>query len=129
VVHRVEVETEGRSERLRVTLHWTGGGQSTGTVFRPLPRLTGLSTYAALCERVRALTAAGLAAPAVAERLNAEGFRPARGDRFGRMTVREVKQRLGLIRHRPGPRPRDGLAPDEWWAPTWPRRSGSRCAR
>jgi hypothetical protein len=116
VVERVVVEAEGHTERVRVTIHWVGGQQTAGTVIRPLPRLADLSTYAALCERVRALTQAGLSAATIAEQVTAEGLSPPRGARLTRQTIYTLQQHLGLSRPRQRPATRDGLAADEWWA-------------
>lgn len=115
VVARVVVTPAGTSEQVQVTTEWVGGSETTGLIARPITRTADLSTYAAVCARVRALTADGLAAAAVAECLNAEGYRPARGERFGVQTVRDLRRQLGVSAHRPRGRTRDGLGPDEWW--------------
>jgi hypothetical protein len=86
VAEHVIVEAEGHTERVRVTIRWVGGQQTAGTVIRPLPHLADLSTYAALCERVRALMQAGLWAAAIAEQLIAEGLPPPRGTPLTRQT-------------------------------------------
>jgi hypothetical protein len=59
----------------------------------------------------------GLAAAAIAARLEADGYRSARPDRRrGVSTVRLLQRRLGLRTLRPRTLPREGLGPDEWWA-------------
>lgn len=115
VIQRVVVAARGESERVRVTIAWVGGGQTDAEVIRPVARLEQLSYYAALCERARRLAAAGLAAGAIAERLNAEGFRPPkRRERFGAQGVLALLQRLGVLtKHSHGP-PRPGLGAHEW---------------
>jgi hypothetical protein len=116
VVERVVVDAQGTSERVRVVIEWVGGGRTEGEVVRPVARLADLSYYPQLCERLRELTETGLAAAEVAQRLNEEGYRPAReGARFGASWVRELRRRLGLSRRRPHAVRRDGLGPDEWW--------------
>ena len=116
VVERVVVDAQGTSERVRVAIEWVGGGRTEGEVVRPVARLADLSYYPQLCERLRELSAAGLAAAEIARQLDAEGYRPAReGAGFGASWVRELRRRLGLSRHRPHTMRRDGLGPDEWW--------------
>jgi hypothetical protein len=117
VVGRVVVDAVGASERVRVTVEWGGGGALDGEAVRPIARLADLSTYPRLCERLRALSRAGLSAAAIAARLEAEGYRSARPDRpLGVSTVRLLQRRLGLRALRPRTLPREGLGPDEWWA-------------
>jgi DNA invertase Pin-like site-specific DNA recombinase len=115
VVERVVVDAQGASERVRVRIEWVGGGQTEGVVRRPIQRTDALSTYPEICEWVRVGVQDGLPAAAIAERLNAEGYRPPRGERFGVQTVRVLRQRLGLDGYRPRRHPRIGLGPDEWW--------------
>jgi len=118
VIERVVVDVDGSSERVQVTLVWAGGGQTVGEVVRPVARLDQLTTYPDLCDRVRTLAAEGWRADVIAERLNAEGFRPPkRRDHFGRQGVLRLMQRLGLDAPRSRSQSRDGLAPDEWWLP------------
>src|SRR6266508_1162535 len=118
VIERIVVDVDGTSERVRVTVVWVGGQQTVGVVVRPVARLDQLTTYPALCDRVRALAGEGLRAGAIAARLNAEGFRPPkRRDRFGDQGVLRLMQRLGLDAPRSRSRSQDGLAADEWWLP------------
>jgi len=116
VVERVVVDAQGRSERVLVTIEWIGGGRTEGEVLRPIARLADLSSYSALCQRLRELTDQGISAEVIGERLAAEGFRSARGaTSFGASAVRALRQRLGLSTGRPRTVRRDGLEPDEWW--------------
>jgi hypothetical protein len=118
LVDRVVVDAVGASERVRVAVEWAGGGRSDGEVIHPIQRLADLSFYSRLCERVRALSRDdGLSAAAIAARLDAEGFRPARPDqRVGVPTVRSLQRQLGIRPARPRSDRRDELGPDEWWA-------------
>jgi hypothetical protein len=66
---------------------------------------------------VKALTTDGVSAPAIAERLQAEGYRPARHSaRLGLAQVTELQRRLGLRPCRPRIRGRAAVGPPEWWA-------------
>lgn len=117
VVERVVVDAEGRSEQVRVRIDWVGGGDTEGTMLRDIAKLTGLSYYPQLSERIRTLTEKGCAAPAIAAQLNAEGYRPARQDaRFGLAQVTDVQRRLGLRVCRPCCRDRQGIDAAEWWS-------------
>ena len=58
--------------------------------------------YPRLVERLRAWCGEGLSAAAIAERLNAEGFRPPkRAERFNRGMVQRLLWHLGLARREP----------------------------
>ncbi len=117
VVERVVVEAQGRSERVRVRIDWVGGGHTEGEMVRDIARLSDLSSYSHLCDRIRLLTEEGHTAPAIAERLNSEGYRPARQDAHFRVAhVTDVQRQLGLRACRPRLRDRAGLGPQEWWS-------------
>jgi len=117
VVERVSVEMEGRSERVRVWIDWVGGDQTHGEIIRPVAHFQDLSYYPQLCDRIRVLTQEGLSASVIAERLNAEGYRPAHtGARLGMTAVTRLQRRLGLRHGRMPPQSREGLEPHEWWA-------------
>ncbi len=115
VVERVVVDAEGDSERVAVRIHWVGGHQTTATLIRPVARLDQLSYYPQLCARVRTLAAEGLAAPAIAARLNAEGYRPPkRRAHFGRQGVLDLLHRLGVSEPPPRTARPVALATEEW---------------
>jgi DNA invertase Pin-like site-specific DNA recombinase len=115
IVDAVVVAADGKSERVQVTIRWIGGGQTTGTVVRPIRHVSDLSTYAEICEQVRVWTRERVPAASVAERLNAAGYRPARGGVFGVQAVHDLRRRLQLSGSRPRARSRVELGPDEWW--------------
>lgn len=118
VVERVRIDIEGNSERVSVTIEWAGGTRTRGELIRPVASLEQLSYYPKLCGRVRALAAEGLPARAIAERLNAEGYRPPkRRETFGRQGIRDLMHRLGLTRRRSRSKSREGLGEEEWWLP------------
>jgi len=116
VVDRVVIAAAGKSEQVHVTIRWMGGGQTTGTVVRPIRQACDLSTYAAIGEQVRTWTQERLPAASIAERLNAAGYRPARGSAFGVQAVHDLRRRLRLTAMRPRARSRAALGPDEWWS-------------
>jgi hypothetical protein len=115
VIARVVVDVQGPSERVQVTLHWSGGGQTDAVCRRPVTKVEHLSTYPQLCDRLAVLVGEGLPAWRIAERLNAEGYRPPKyAARFGAQSVRELLRRQGLSPYRSRPKPITGLRPDEW---------------
>ena len=82
------------------------------------------SDYPRLVERLRELCAERLTAAAIAERLNAEGFRPPkRADRFTREMVLRLTWQLGLARREPHGS-RAGLGRDEYRPAGLARRLG-----
>jgi DNA invertase Pin-like site-specific DNA recombinase len=115
VVRRVIVAVQGESERVQVTIEWVGGTQTAGEIIRPVGRLEQLSYYPQLCARARELALEGLATEAIAQRLNAEGYRPPkRREQFGPQGVQELLRRQGVSTTHSHPTPQTGLAADEW---------------
>lgn len=112
LVDHVVVAVEQRSEHVDVTIHWHGGFTSQHHVVRPVGLYTQLRDYDLLIERIKTLHQEGKTVPAIAERLNQEGFVPPR--RRGVFTVgalAPILQRLGLV----GERYRDDLLGSNEW--------------
>ena len=76
LVDHVVVHVEQRSEHVDVTIHWHGGFTSQHQVVRPVGCYTQLRDYDLLITRIKTLYQEGKTVPAIAERLNAEGFCP-----------------------------------------------------
>jgi DNA invertase Pin-like site-specific DNA recombinase len=109
VIERVIVTPVGATEQVAVTIEWVGGMRTEGHLTRPVARLEQLSYYPQLCQRLATLAAAGLSARAIAERLNAEGYRPPkRRERFGPQGVQDLLRRLDLV----APHPRSSVQPE-----------------
>ncbi len=116
IVERVIVDVQGSSEQVKVRIEWIGGGSSEGIVIRPIGKLTDLSTYPQICQRVQELTEAGSAATAIAQALSDEGYYSARATAsFGVQTVRQIQRQVGVRAPRPRSRSGQELLPDEWW--------------
>ena len=114
LLERVTVTADPASERTEVRLHWAGGLVRSHAVARPVARYDVLSDYPRLVERLRALASEGLGAARIAERLNAEGFRPpGRAPRFSAEIVWRLAARLGVPR-RGHHASAVGLGPDEF---------------
>jgi DNA invertase Pin-like site-specific DNA recombinase len=125
VLARVIVDVQGERERMHVRLEWVGGTYTEGELIRPVARWEQLSYYPQVCHRVRVLAAEGLTAAAIAEQLNAEGYRPPkRRIRFGQAGILGLLQRLGLSHNATRPATRDGLGAHEWWLPELARTIG-----
>src|SRR5215213_1318583 len=120
VVEQVAITVAGTSERVAVEITWAGGHTTGGQTIRPVARLEQLSSYPQLVERVRQLAEQGHRAQAIANRLHAEGFRPAKGrQRIGISAITQLLHQLGcpraFTRDRITPPPGEAPGPDEWW--------------
>jgi hypothetical protein len=115
LVDQVRVRVQGDSEAVAVTIQWKGGFASQHTLRRGVLRYRQLGDCDRLLQRVRELRAAGQRSPAIAARLNAEGFRTPRNTLFRAGTVRSLLSREGLSRSRPGLPFPEGRGRDEWW--------------
>jgi hypothetical protein len=115
LLERVVVEVVGESEQVRVALHWQGGAISEHLFVRPVDGYAQLSYFPQLRERIIALRAAGVACEAIAQQLNAEGFRPPkRTEHFTGAMVAHFLGRQGRGGPRPDAAAAGGLAADEW---------------
>jgi DNA invertase Pin-like site-specific DNA recombinase len=120
VVEQVTITVAGASEHVAVTIGWAGGRTTRGQTIRPVARLDQLSSYPQLLERVRQLAEQGHRARAIANRLHAEGFRPAKGrQRIGISAITQLLHRLGypraFSRQRIIPPPGEEPGRHEWW--------------
>jgi DNA invertase Pin-like site-specific DNA recombinase len=120
LVDQVTITVAGTSERVAVQITWAGGHTTHGQTIRPVARLDQLSSYPQLRERVRQLAEQGHRAKAIANRLHAEGFRPAKGrQRIGVSAITQLLHQLGypraFTRARIVPPPGEEPGPHEWW--------------
>jgi DNA invertase Pin-like site-specific DNA recombinase len=120
LVDQVTITVVGTSEHVSVTIGWAGGHTTRGQTIRPVARLEQLSSYPQLVERVRQLAEQGHRAQAIARRLHAEGFRPAKGrQRIGVSAITQLLHQLGCprayTRDRIVPPPGEEPGPHEWW--------------
>jgi DNA invertase Pin-like site-specific DNA recombinase len=117
LVERVVVTVQGESEQVDLEIHWIGGHRTQTRRRRPVARLDQLSYYPALLARAAALHQQGLSRGAIAEGLNAEGWRPAkRRQTFTADMVRSLLVRQGLSSSKAQPRSVAREA-DEWTLP------------
>jgi DNA invertase Pin-like site-specific DNA recombinase len=116
LVERVTVAAVGDSERVDVTITWTGGHRTTGQAVRPVARLDQLSYWPQLLQRVTDLAEHGHTSAQIAACLNDEGFRPPkRVDHFNPGMVQAMMHRHGIRpngHHRPAAL--KDLGPHQW---------------
>jgi excisionase family DNA binding protein len=124
LIDHVTVTVDKASERVDVELHWAGGLVESHAVSRPVKRYDLQADYPRLAEGLRAWSGEGLSAAEMAERLNAEGFRPPkRVERFHRGMVQRLLWQLGLA-HREPHGSLAGLGRDEYRPSSLARRLG-----
>ncbi|TBR56859.1 recombinase family protein [Westiellopsis prolifica IICB1] len=125
VIAKVIVEVIGDSEQVQIIIEWVGGTCTEHSIVRPVAKLTQLSQYDKLCERLKSLITEGLTSEEIAQRLNSEGYHPAKcRDTFNRQGVLELKRHLGLCLKRSCSDNPDVLKEAEWWLPDLARTIG-----
>ena len=117
LVGQVRVTVLGSSEKVDVEVVWAGGHRTAAQITRPVACLSQLSYYPHLAARARELADSGCTTAQIAERLNAEGFRPPkRSPIFTPSAVTDLLRTLGIKRTRtPARHNRPALARHEWW--------------
>jgi hypothetical protein len=115
LVDRVQVQVKGASEVASVAIHWKGGFLSEHPLHRPLGRYQLLGDYERLLDHLKKLRTTGLTSAEIADRLNAKGFRTAKGKNFKAWIVRTLLSREGLSSSRRTLLYPDGCGRDEWW--------------
>ena len=117
LVEQVRVTVAGTSEKVDVEIVWAGGPRTGTQIVRPVAKLTQLSSYPQLAARARELVEGGHTLAQIAERLNAEGFRPPkRIPTFTPNAVTDLLRALGIQRpDLAARRSRPVLAEHEWW--------------
>jgi hypothetical protein len=117
LVERVVVTVQGESAQVDLEVHWLGGYRTQTRRRRPVARLDQLSYYPAWRAQAAALHQQGLSRGAIAEALNADGWRPAkRRQTCTAEMVRSLLVRQGLSASKA--RPRSVIpAADAWTLP------------
>lgn len=78
LIERIVVTVQGRSEQVTLAITWSGGYVSQHAFVRSVNSYEQLVDYPRLCARIEELRKQGQSMDAVADALNAEGFRPPR---------------------------------------------------
>ncbi len=104
LIERIAVEVVDGTERLSVTVHWAGGYTSQHETRRTVSTFDELDDSDALLERTQQLYNSGCPRAELIQRLNDEGFRPARKSQFTESSINAlmlVLRRKGMISSRP----------------------------
>jgi DNA invertase Pin-like site-specific DNA recombinase len=76
LIDKIEVDVQGKTEQVKVAIHWSGGSVSRHDLVRTVQRYEQLADYPRLCARIDELRQEGKSMAEVAVCLNAEGFHP-----------------------------------------------------
>jgi hypothetical protein len=102
ILDKVVIQIEGQSEWIEARLHWAGGHQTYTRFRRAVGKLTQLSEWPELQQRILALKAEGRTAQEIAEQLNREGRTSPHLKPFTASTIRAALSRRGLTNVRRG---------------------------
>ena len=118
LVERVEAAVEGTTDQVRVSVTWVGGHRTSHTLTRPVLRYEQTRDFPRLMARIRELRRRrALTFAAIAERRNAEGFRPRKGaGQFHKDIVSLIVRRRTPGYQPPPKSDRSALGPNEWFA-------------
>jgi hypothetical protein len=115
IIDHVEVNVEGDSEWVEAWIHWAGGNRTYTRFQRPIASTIRLSNGKQLIERVKELLDDLVSAPRIAELLNKEGFKTARGKPFDVSRVSMLMSREGLYSKRHKQAQKAKLKRNEWY--------------
>jgi len=116
LVERVEVEIEGVSDRVRVTVTWAGGQHTHHELIRPVGRYKQTTDFDRVMARIRELRAVGWSFVAIARQLNTEDLRPPnRAVRFHKDIIGRLVRKHAPANRTPGDPRGAGLGRDEWF--------------
>lgn len=124
LIEKIAVDVIGKSEQVRVVIHWLGGHQSEHIIIRPVACWQQFSQYDKLKQHLAQLVKQGLTSRQIAERLNDEGWKPPkRYVQFSAPGVRELLVRMGLCSvHRSTKYCQPKLKKNEWLIPDLAKR-------
>ena len=101
MLERVVILVRGATEHADLTCHWAGGVITRHPLIRPVRRFEQLEKFDELVARITNLRGQGATAQAIADHLNAEGWRPPKKAAFDAPMIRRLLQRRGLGTQRP----------------------------
>jgi DNA invertase Pin-like site-specific DNA recombinase len=111
MLERVVIALRGATEHVDLTCYWAGGIVTRRSLIRPVRRFEQLEQFDHLIARITDLRQHNVTAQGIAERLNAEGWKPPKKPVFDAPMIRRLLQRRGLGTRRPiwsGNVPREG---------------------
>jgi len=116
LIEQVTIARRQATEVIDVTIRWWGGTETRHLFRQGLRRYGQLGGYDALKQRLLQLRGEGHMGDDIADRLNREGFRPARGERLNGHRVRQLLTRFGQTNVPAGIQaPTDWPQKNEWW--------------
>lgn len=101
MLEQVAVRVEGSSEHVEITCDWAGGARTRHALVRPVRRFEQLRRSDQLLATIRDLREQGCSAAAIAERLNAAGWRPPKREAFDASMIQRLVFRHSLGSGRP----------------------------
>jgi DNA invertase Pin-like site-specific DNA recombinase len=101
MIERVVILVHGESERADLACHWAGGVVTKHTLIRPVRRFEQLEHFDQMLAQITEMRSQGATAQCIADRLNAEGWRPPKKHTFDAAMIRRLLQRRGLGTKRP----------------------------
>jgi DNA invertase Pin-like site-specific DNA recombinase len=101
MIERVVIRVHGESERADLACHWAGGVVTKHTLIRPVRRFEQLEHFDQMLAQITEMRSQGATAQCIADRLNAEGWRPPKKHTFDAAMIRRLLQRRGLGTKRP----------------------------
>lgn len=97
LIERVIILVIDNTEKVKVEIHWYGGHKTHTSLIRPVAKLEQLSYYNQLLERAKALSKENMSFVDIAQKLNQEGFRPAkRREKFNAGMVSSLLVKAGV---------------------------------
>jgi DNA invertase Pin-like site-specific DNA recombinase len=127
LIEHVDLTRHGETERIDMVIHWRGGSTTRHEVRQGLRKSASIERFAELQPRIVTLRGDGLTADAIADILNAEGHRVARGEKYTGYCVRRLWIRFGLAGIPAGVRDASDLpGPSEHWLPKLAKRLGAK---
>jgi len=108
VIEDIVVEVVDNTERLSVAVHWTGGFTSQHETRRRVQSFDRLEASKELATRIQQLYDEGCPLLDIANKLNSEGYKPAKGERFTQTSMGalcRMLRRKGIIAKTPNIQP------------------------
>lgn len=116
LISKIVVQAEGRTEKVNIEIEWSGGYMTHSVLLRPVGKLSDLSYYPQLCERIKVLSLKGYKAAKVAEYINQEGFYPPkRKAKFSTRSIQSLIRHLGISKSSRATPAKPSLPSDQWW--------------
>jgi len=115
LIERIVVAVEGKTEKVFVEIHWTGGHKTQTNLIRPVAKLEQLSYYNELIVRAEILRNEGKQFIEIAEILNQEGWKPPkRSPVFKADMVHSLLSRSNISSNKTTRSQQANRRPNEW---------------